>query len=62
MWNRARGGNLALSVIAFVAFMIILLSALGFGVGIGELIIWLIAMFAGVALIVRRHRAHAGRQ
>jgi hydrogenase/urease accessory protein HupE len=42
---------------AFVAFMVILLTALGFGVGTVELMIWLVAIVLGVFLIVRRYRS-----
>lgn len=57
MWNRARDWNLLLSLLAFLAFMVILLSALGFGVGTVELLLWLALVVVGVLLIVRRYRS-----
>jgi hydrogenase/urease accessory protein HupE len=57
MRNRASVWNLLLSLMAFVAFMVILLTALGFGVGTVELMIWLVAIILGVFLIVRRYRS-----
>jgi hydrogenase/urease accessory protein HupE len=57
MRNRASVWNLLLSLMAFVAFMVILLTALGFGVGTVELMIWLVAIVLGVFLIVRRYRS-----
>jgi hydrogenase/urease accessory protein HupE len=63
MRNRASVWNLLLSLMAFLAFMVILLTALGFGVGTVELMIWLVAIVLGVVLIVRRYRnANAATQ
>jgi hypothetical protein len=36
--------------------MVVLLGAIGFGVGTAELLIWLIVLGVGVPLIVRRYR------
>jgi O-antigen/teichoic acid export membrane protein len=55
--NRASVWNLLLSLMAFLAFMVILITALGFGVGTVELVIWLAAVVVGVFLIVRRYRS-----
>ncbi|HVQ17485.1 MAG TPA: hypothetical protein VMT27_00455, partial [Actinomycetes bacterium] len=44
MWNRASVGNLILSLVVFLAFMVVLVTALGFGVGVVELTIWLVAL------------------
>ena len=58
--NRASVWNLLLSL---MAFMVILLTALGFGVGTVELMIWLVAIVLGVVLILRRYRnANAATQ
>jgi hydrogenase/urease accessory protein HupE len=63
MRNRGSIWNLLLSLMAFLAFMVILLTALGFGVGTVELMIWLVAIVLGVVLIVRRYRnANAATQ
>jgi hydrogenase/urease accessory protein HupE len=63
MRNRASVWNLLFSLLAFLAFMVILLAALGFGVGTVELMIWLAPVVVGVILIVRRYRnANAGMQ
>jgi len=44
-----------------MAFMVFLLAALGFGVGVVEVTIWLFALIVGSVLIIRRHRiAKAG--
>ena len=56
MRNRASVGNLLLSLLAFLAFMVVLLAVLGFGVGVVELTIWLIVLIVGSFLIIRRHR------
>ncbi len=57
MANRASPTNLALSLLAFGVFMILLLVAVGsFGVGTVELLIWLGLVALGVVVIVRRHR------
>ena len=56
MRNRASVGNLLLSLVAFLAFMLVLLAVLGFGVGVAELTIWVIALIVGSVLILRRHR------
>jgi hypothetical protein len=61
MWNRASAWNLLLSLVAFLAFMAIMLTGLGFGVGTVELMIWLAAVVVGWLLILRRYRhAKAG--
>ena len=63
MWNRATAWNLVLSLVAFLAFMAIMLTGLGFGVGTVELTIWLAAVVVGWLLIVRRYRhAKAGER
>ncbi|ROR91105.1 hypothetical protein [Nocardioides aurantiacus] len=56
MRNRAGAWNLLFRSLAFSAFMVILLAALGFGMGTVELMIWLAAVVVGVILIVRRYR------
>jgi hypothetical protein len=57
MPDRARRTHLVLSLLAFVAFMVLLLVTVGrFGVGTVELTIWWVFVIAGVALIWRRHR------
>ncbi len=59
--NRASNLNLLLSLAAYLLFMLVLLSAVGFGVGIVELLIWLGVLAVGILLIVRRYRqARAG--
>jgi hypothetical protein len=55
--NRASPVNLALSLLAFGVFMILLLVAVGFGVGSVELRIWLALVAIGVTAIVRRHQS-----
>ena len=57
MWNRASVWNLLLSLLAFLAFMVTLLMALGFGVGTLELLVWLAVVVVGVLLIVQRYRS-----
>ena len=57
MWNRATMANLLLSLAAFVAFMVVGASALGFGMGVPELTIWMALAVAGAILILRRHLA-----
>jgi hypothetical protein len=54
--NRASTWNLLLSLAAYLLFMVVLLGAIGFGVGTVELLIWLVILGVGVALIVRRYR------
>lgn len=56
MSKRASIGNLLLRLLAFAAFMMVLVGALGFGVGIPELIIWLAVALVGVLAIIGRHR------
>ena len=56
MRNRASTWNLLLSLAAYLVFMLVLLAALGFGVGTVELLIWLVILVVGAALIVRRYR------
>ncbi len=59
--NRASNLNLLLSLAAYLLFMLVLLSAVGFGVGIVELLIWLGVLAVGILLIVGRYRqARAG--
>jgi hypothetical protein len=53
VWNRASVWDLLPSLVAFLAFMVILPTALGFGVGTVELVIWLAAVAVGLHLIVR---------
>lgn len=62
MTNRGSPANLTLSLLAFGAFMILLLVAVaGFGIGTVELLIWLGLVILGVAAIVHRHhRARRG--
>ena len=63
MPNRASIWNLALSLVGFALFMIVLLVAIGSGVGTVELAIWLGILAVGILLIVRRYRsARAGIQ
>jgi energy-converting hydrogenase Eha subunit E len=54
--NRASTWNLLLSIGAFLLFMVVLLGALGGGVGEVELLIWLVIVAIGVSLIVMRYR------
>lgn len=56
MPNRASSWNLVLSIGAFLLFMVVLMAALGGGVGEVELLIWLVVVGIGVLLIVLRHR------
>jgi len=61
--NRTSPWNLLLSIGAFLLFMVVLLAALGGGVGTVELLIWLGVVGLGVILIVRRYRnARAGAE
>ena len=63
MRNRASIWNLLVSLVAYLIFMIILLGAIGFGVGTLELLVWLAVVAVGVFLIVRRYRhARAGME
>jgi hypothetical protein len=55
MWNRASTSNLVLSLVAFLFFMWVVDLAVGFGMGIPELVVWFGALVAGVILIVRRY-------
>lgn len=55
MKNRASVTNLVLSLTAYAVFMLIVLSTVGFGVGLLELILWLALFAVGASLIVRRH-------
>ena len=57
MTDRASTRNVLLSLCAFVVFMLLLLGAMGFGVGAVELVIWLALLAVGVAAIIRRHQA-----
>ena len=56
MANRALGVSLALELAAFALVMFVLLGAVGFGVGIVELGLWLVTLIAGTCLIVQRSR------
>lgn len=50
-----------MSLVAYLIFMIILLGAIGFGVGTIELLVWLAVVVIGAFLIIRRYRhARAG--
>ena len=50
--------RLVVPLLAFFAFMVLLLVAFGrFGIGTVELGIWFVLVIAGCALIWRRHRA-----
>ena len=63
MPNRASIWNLVLSLVGYVLFMVILLVAIGSGVGTVELTIWLGILTVGILLIVRRYRnARAGME
>ncbi|WP_300405399.1 hypothetical protein [Nocardioides sp.] len=55
MKNRASATNLLLSLAAYAVFMLIVLSAVGFRVGVLELIVWTTLVAVGSGLIVRRH-------
>lgn len=55
MPKRASIWNLVLNLVAYVLFMIFLLTAID-GVGTVELTIWLVFLALGILLIVRRHR------
>jgi hypothetical protein len=55
MKNRASVTNLLLSLAAYAVFMLIVLSAVGFRVGVLELIVWTTLVAVGSGLIVRRH-------
>lgn len=57
MTSRSTTTNLVISLAAYGAFMVVLLAALGFGVGPLELAIWLVLLVAGGVLIVRRFRS-----
>jgi hypothetical protein len=54
--NRASTANLVLSLVAYAVFMDFVLVALGFGMGLVELAIWLGLLVVGILLIVRRYR------
>ena len=54
--NRASTRNLLVSLLAYLVFMIVLLEAIGFGVGTPELLIWLAVLVIGSLLIFRRYR------
>ena len=56
MTRRGSTVNLILSLVAYGVLMVILLVAVGFGVGTFELVIWLVLLVAGIVLIVRRFR------
>ena len=46
------------SVVVWLAFMLLLLATVGsFGVGVPELVIWIAIVAAGLFVLVRRHRA-----
>ncbi|GAA1478818.1 hypothetical protein GCM10009623_32640 [Nocardioides aestuarii] len=57
MWNRGRPANLVASLLAFWVFMCVLLGFAGFGIGVGELLIWLTLLAVSSVLIVRRFRS-----
>ena len=60
MWNRASTANLVVSLAAFGFFMNVVVLALGFGMGLPELGVWLGVLVVGILLIVRRYeRARA---
>lgn len=44
-----------LSLVAFVFFMTVVNLAVGFGMGIPELVVWFVVLVVGVLLIVRRY-------
>jgi hypothetical protein len=48
--------NLAASLLAFLVFMVVLLTIVGSGVGMVELLVWLALLAVGARLIVRRYR------
>jgi hypothetical protein len=54
--NRASSANLALSLLAFGVFMVLLLVVAGFGVGAVEMLLWLALVAVGVTAIVRRYQ------
>lgn len=60
MWNRASVGNLVLSLAALFVFMVALAAAIGFGVGVVELVVLFGLAVVGVTLIVRRFLAARG--
>lgn len=55
MKNRASTSNLVLSLVAFAVFMMIVLSAVGFGAGVLEMTLWLALVVVGAGLILRRY-------
>ena len=56
MWNRASTANLVVSLGAFWFFMNVVALALGFGMGLLELGVWLGLLVVGVLLIAGRYR------
>lgn len=56
MTNQGPGPSLALKLAAFALVMLAVLGVLGFGVGLVELGLWLVALVAGTCLIVQRSR------
>jgi hypothetical protein len=54
-----RGGvvNLAMSLVGFLVFMVLLLAVVGSGVGAVELVIWLALLVLGIVLIGVRYRS-----
>lgn len=56
MTNQGPGPSLTLKLAAFALVMLAVLGALGFGVGLVELGLWLVALVAGTCLIVQRSR------
>jgi hypothetical protein len=56
MRNRASTANLVLSLAAFWFFMNVIGAALGFGMGLMELGLWLGLLVVGALLIVRRYQ------
>ena len=55
MRNRGSSVDLVLSLLAFWFFMPLVLGIVGFGVGLPEMVVWLVLTTVGIVLIVRRH-------
>lgn len=56
MADRGSVFNVVASLLAFLVFMVVLLSAVGSGIGTVELLVWLALLALGAFLIVRRYR------
>lgn len=56
MTHRASAWSVVFNLVAFVCLMLVLLASLGFGAGMIEMLIWLVALVVGSVLIVRRYR------